>query len=101
MENDLHKTNYNETEINDYIFGSAEVVGLMCLRVFSEGNNAIFDELSSYARRLGSAFQKVNFLRDIHADYSRLGRNYFPDVDMNQWNVNRKQGSRKKHRNRF
>jgi len=90
MENDLHKTDYNETEINDYIFGSAEVVGLMCLRVFSEGNNAIFDELSSYARALGKAFQKVNFLRDIHNDYSRLGRNYFPDVNVNQWNVNRK-----------
>ena len=90
MENDLHKTNYNDTEINDYIFGSAEVVGLMCLRVFSEGNSVIFDELSPYARRLGSAFQKVNFLRDIHNDYSQLGRNYFPDVNVNQWNVNRK-----------
>ena len=90
MENDLHKTTYNETEINDYIFGSAEVVGLMCLRVFSKGNNAIFDRLSSSARRLGKAFQKVNFLRDIHNDYSRLGRNYFPDVNVNQWNVNRK-----------
>src|SRR5687768_10094215 len=90
MENDLHKTNYNDTEINDYIFGSAEVVGLMCLRVFSEGNSVLFDDLSPYARRLGSAFQKVNFLRDIHNDYSRLGRNYFPDVNVNQWNVNRK-----------
>jgi 15-cis-phytoene synthase len=90
MKNDLHKTNYNDTEINDYIFGSAEVVGLMCLRVFSEGNSLIFDELSPYARSLGSAFQKVNFLRDIHNDYSRLGRNYFPDVNVNQWNVNRK-----------
>jgi len=90
MENDLHKTNYNDTEINDYIFGSAEVVGLMCLRVFSEGNSVLFDDLSPYARRLGSAFQKVNFLRDIQNDYSRLGRNYFPDVNINQWNVNRK-----------
>ena len=77
MENDLHKTNYNETEINDYIFGSAEVVGLMCLRVFSESNNSIFDKLSSYARRLGSAFQKVNFLRDIHDDYNRFGSKLF------------------------
>jgi 15-cis-phytoene synthase len=90
MENDLHKTNYNPSEINDYIFGSAEVVGLMCLRVFSEGNNLIFDELSPYARRLGSAFQKVNFLRDIHADYNGLGRNYFPDINISQWNSNRK-----------
>ena len=61
MENDLHKTTYNETEINDYIFGSAEVVGLMCLRVFSEGNNAIFDELSSSARRLGKGISKSKF----------------------------------------
>lgn len=90
MENDLHKTNYNDAEISDYIFGSAEVVGLMCLRVFSEGNDAIFDKLSSHARHLGSAFQKVNFLRDIHADYNTLGRTYFPDVNMSEWNSNRK-----------
>ena len=90
MENDLHKTNYSETEINDYIFGSAEVVGLMCLRVFSESNNSIFEKLSSHAMRLGSAFQKVNFLRDIHADYNGLGRIYFPDIDMTEWNTNRK-----------
>jgi 15-cis-phytoene synthase len=90
MENDLHKTNYSDAEINDYIFGSAEVVGLMCLRVFSEGNVAIFDKLSSQATRLGSAFQKVNFLRDIHADYNTLGRTYFPDVNMSGWNTNRK-----------
>ena len=90
MRNDLHKTNYSETEIADYIFGSAEVVGLMCLRVFSEGNNSIFETLSPHAMRLGSAFQKVNFLRDIHADYNGLGRMYFPDIDMTQWNTNRK-----------
>lgn len=90
MENDLHKTRYNETEINEYIFGSAEVVGLMCLRVFSEGNDEIFDKLWSQARHLGSAFQKINFLRDIHADYNTLGRIYFPDVNMSEWNTNRK-----------
>ena len=90
MENDLHKTNYSETEINDYIFGSAEAVGLMCLRVFSESNNSIFEKLSTHAMRLGSAFQKVNFLRDIHADYKGLGRMYFPDINMTQWNTNRK-----------
>ena len=90
MENDLHKTNYSETEINDYIFGSAEVVGLMCLRVFSESNNKIFEELSPHARCLGSAFQKVNFLRDIHADCNGLGRNYFPGIKMNEWNTSRK-----------
>ena len=62
----------------------------MCLRVFSEGNNSIFETLSPHAMRLGSAFQKVNFLRDIHADYNGLGRMYFPDIDMTQWNTNRK-----------
>jgi len=90
MENDLHKTHYSEPEINDYIFGSAEVVGLMCLRVFSEGNNSVFEKLASHARRLGSAFQKVNFLRDIHADRNGLGRIYFPDIDTTGWNTNRK-----------
>ena len=91
MENDLHKKNCSETEINDYTFASAEVVGLMCLRVFSEGNYSIFEKLSPHAMRLGSAFQKVNFLRDIHADYNGLGRMYFPDIDMTQWNTNRKE----------
>ena len=93
MEIDLHKTNYSETEINEYIFGSAEVVGLMCLRVFCEGNNSIFEKLSPHARRLGSAFQKVNFLRDINADYNGLGRIYFPDINMSQWNTEQKEGN--------
>jgi 15-cis-phytoene synthase len=90
MENDLHKKNCSETEINDYTFASAEVVGLMCLRVFSEGNYSIFEKLSPHAMRLGSAFQKVNFLRDIYADYKGLGRVYFPHIDMTEWNTNRK-----------
>ena len=90
MENDLHKKNYDESEIKEYIFGSAEVVGLMCLRVFCEGNELLYNNLSMYARSLGSAFQKVNFMRDIHADYNGLGRVYFPGVNMNQWNTNRK-----------
>lgn len=80
MEMDLHKSNYTSTEIKEYITGSAEAVGLMCLRVFCDGNNVLFDSLSSYARSLGSAFQKVNFLRDFNTDYKCLGRNYFPHI---------------------
>lgn len=87
MKMDLHKTNYGADEVKEYIAGSAEVVGLMCLRVFCEGNNFLFDKLSPYARKLGSAFQKVNFLRDLNADFSELGRIYFPSIKMNQWNA--------------
>ena len=84
---DLHKTDYNADELKEYIVGSAEVVGLMCLRVFCEGNNALYDKLSPFARSLGSAFQKVNFLRDLNADYNGLGRIYFPSVKMSQWDA--------------
>jgi phytoene/squalene synthetase len=101
MENDLHKKNYNEAEIKEYIIGSAEVVGLMCLRVFCEGNDLLYHKLSGYARSLGSAFQKVNFMRDIHADYNGLGRVYFPGVNMNQWNTNRKKEIEKSIDNDF
>ena len=69
MEMDLEQQKYSEELYNQYIFGSAEVVGLMCLRVFSEKNQDLYDELKPYAQRLGAAFQKVNFLRDINADY--------------------------------
>lgn len=86
MEMDLHKTNYDSDEIKEYIIGSAEVVGLLCLHVFCEGNNRLYGELSPYARSLGSAFQKVNFLRDLNADYHGLGRIYFPSIKMSQWN---------------
>src|SRR5699024_3386184 len=65
-----------------YVYGSAEVVGLMCLRVFVGGDRSAYDELAPGARRLGAAFQKVNFLRDLHADQSLLGRAYFPGVDL-------------------
>ena len=92
MEMDLHKTTYDEAEIKEYIIGSAEVVGLMCLRVFCEHNTALFEKLSSYARNLGSAFQKVNFLRDLNADFNGLGRIYFPSIKMNQWNACIKMG---------
>lgn len=85
MEMDLHKSSYSADEIQEYILGSAEVVGLMCLRVFCDGDNILYHKLSPYARSLGSAFQKVNFLRDLDADYNGLGRRYFPDVNMYQW----------------
>ena len=78
MEMDLEKQDYNEEKYNDYILGSAEAVGLMCLYVFAENKKHIYEELEQYAMKLGSAFQKVNFLRDIKFDVSELGRNYFP-----------------------
>lgn len=85
MESDLVKTSFNETEYRQYILGSAEAVGLMCLHVFSEKNEALFNELKPYAMKLGAAFQKVNFLRDMHADKTLLGRVYFPGVDFNEF----------------
>lgn len=87
MEMDLHKKSYDNEEIKEYITGSAEVVGLMCLRVFCEDNDSLYDKLTPYARSLGSAFQKVNFLRDLKADYNGLGRVYFPGVKMNEWDT--------------
>ena len=82
MEMDLQKIEYNSELYDEYIFGSAEVVGLMCLQVFTEGNKDKFQELKPYAMKLGSAFQKINFLRDLKDDYQILGRTYFPNVDM-------------------
>lgn len=82
MEMDLQKIEYNSALYDEYIFGSAEVVGLMCLQVFTEGDKDKFEELKPYAMKLGSAFQKINFLRDLKDDYQILGRSYFPDVDM-------------------
>lgn len=82
MSMDLHKVDYNSDLYNEYIYGSAEVVGLMCLHVFTEGNRKQFDELQPFAMKLGSAFQKINFLRDLKDDYQTLGRSYFPNVDM-------------------
>jgi 15-cis-phytoene synthase len=81
MEMDLTPQDYNENLYEEYIYGSAEVVGLMCLRVFCEGNLAMFDHLREGARRLGAAFQKVNFLRDLKSDFMDRGRVYFPEVD--------------------
>lgn len=81
MELDLNKSKYNKAEYEEYIYGSAEVVGLMCLHVFCEGDRRTFDELKCYAQSLGAAFQKVNFLRDLKADYEGLERVYFPGCD--------------------
>lgn len=82
MEMDLEKITYTSEKYHNYIFGSAEVVGLMCLKVFTEGDLKMYNELKPYAMKLGAAFQKVNFLRDIKNDYSVLGRTYFPDIDI-------------------
>ena len=87
MEYDLVKTDYNtREELTDYIYGSAEVVGLMCLKVFCKGDETLYDQLLGYARSLGSAFQKVNFLRDINADTNELGRIYFPELTQSHLN---------------
>lgn len=92
MKLDLYKSEYKTTqEYHDYIYGSADVVGLMCLKVFVNGNDAKYDELKNSAMRLGSAFQKVNFLRDLKADYEELNRTYFPNTDLNQLDENSKQ----------
>jgi phytoene synthase len=90
MEMDLEKINYSTEKYNQYILGSAEVVGLMCLRVFTEGNNNLYDELKPFAMKLGAAFQKINFLRDMKADYQVLGRTYFPNVDMTKFSSSTK-----------
>lgn len=92
MKLDLHKTNYKTPEeYHEYIYGSADVVGLMCLKVFVNGNNAQYNELKESAMRLGSAFQKVNFLRDLKADYEELNRTYFPNTDLNKLDESSKQ----------
>jgi len=91
MEMDLHQNWHNQKSYENYILGSAEVVGLMCLRVFTEGNSSLYDELKPAAMKLGSAFQKVNFLRDIQADFDSLGRTYFPGVDMNRFDLKDKE----------
>jgi phytoene synthase len=81
MEYDLHKTAYDNNCYKDYIYGSAEVVGLMCLTIFCEKDHAKYTKLKPFAQSLGAAFQKVNFLRDVKSDYQLLERTYFPEVD--------------------
>lgn len=87
MEMDLEKVDYTAEKYQQYILGSAEVVGLMCLHVFTGGNLNQFNELKPYAMKLGAAFQKVNFLRDMKDDYQVLGRTYFPDVDISEFTL--------------
>ncbi|GAA4276383.1 phytoene/squalene synthase family protein [Aquimarina mytili] len=85
MRLDLHKTKYlTDQEYKEYIYGSADVVGLMCLKVFVNGDEEKYNELKESAMHLGSAFQKVNFLRDLKADYEDLDRTYFPNTDLKQ-----------------
>lgn len=85
MEMDLTASAYDSARYNEYIYGSAEVVGLMCLRVFCEGDDVEYQRLKAPARRLGAAFQKINFLRDIKSDHEERGRVYFPGVDFSRF----------------
>jgi phytoene/squalene synthetase len=85
MELDLEKREYDKAGYEEYIYGSAEVVGLMCLQVFCVGHPQHYEELKPYARSLGSAFQKVNFLRDLRADFEGLDRIYFPGCNFNNF----------------
>ena len=85
MAMDLNKSDYDTSCYNEYIYGSAEVVGLMCLHVFCNGNTKQYNHLKPYAQSLGAAFQKVNFLRDLRADYLQLNRVYFPHCDFNNF----------------
>ncbi|MEQ8907765.1 MAG: phytoene/squalene synthase family protein [Vicingaceae bacterium] len=85
MEYDLFKKVYNRAAFEDYVYGSAEVVGLMCLRVFCDGNEAQYQKLKDPAKKLGAAFQKINFLRDLKADFEEKGRSYFPQIDLSNF----------------
>ncbi|ALJ04376.1 phytoene synthase [Pseudalgibacter alginicilyticus] len=85
MRMDLHKSTYlAESDFKKYIYGSADVVGLMCLKVFVKGDKSKYNELKETAMALGSAFQKVNFLRDLKADFDDLNRSYFPNIDLSR-----------------
>lgn len=92
MRQDLHKTVYHtEEEYKNYIYGSADVVGLMCLKVFVNGDSQQYNTLKQTAMALGSAFQKVNFLRDLKADHDQLNRTYFPNTDLDNLDERSKQ----------
>lgn len=90
MEMDLSKKVYDCEGYKEYIYGSAEVVGLMCLYVFCEGDKSMYEKLKPSAQALGAAFQKVNFLRDVKADYEQLNRSYFPEVDFKNFTTTMK-----------
>ena len=87
MEMDLKETNYDRSGYEKYIYGSAEVVGLMCLHVFCNGDKSMYKKLEPGAKSLGAAFQKVNFLRDVKADFEGLSRMYFPNCDFKNFTL--------------
>jgi phytoene/squalene synthetase len=91
MEMDLDQTCHTKQTFEEYILGSAEVVGLMCLRVFCQGDTAEYERLKPFAMKLGSAFQKVNFLRDLKSDYLALGRLYFPNLNPDNFDESTKE----------
>ncbi len=91
MEMDLYNKDYNQAEYEKYIYGSAEVVGLMCLKVFTKEEKHEYARLKDSAMSLGSAFQKINFLRDIKSDFEERGRVYFPNVDFNNFSTRQKE----------
>ncbi len=90
MKMDLQQKDYEQQSFERYILGSAEVVGLMCLRVFTEGDDHYYQKLKPQAMKLGAAFQKINFLRDLKADYFALGRAYFPGFELDEFNEEKK-----------
>lgn len=87
MDLDSEKMTYDQLKYEKYILGSAEVVGLMCLKIFVRGDEKAYNQLTDSAMKLGSAFQKINFLRDLKADYHELGRTYFPGINLNEFNA--------------
>lgn len=102
MEMDLDQKEYNVDGYQQYILGSAQVVGLMCLKVFTHGQQKdTYDELKDSAMMLGSAFQKVNFLRDLNADYQLLNRSYFPGVNLDKFNNHDKKAIEQEIENEF
>ncbi|NOT38277.1 MAG: phytoene/squalene synthase family protein [Saprospiraceae bacterium] len=90
MEMDLHFKTFNEEEYKKYIYGSAEVVGLFCLKIFCKNEKVNYNDLAPYAMKLGSAFQKINFLRDIKSDYKERGRIYFPGLNLDEFAIDKK-----------
>jgi phytoene/squalene synthetase len=85
MEMDLGLKEYTREKFDEYVLGSAEVVGLMCLKVFCDGDEKKYQELKPCAMRLGAAYQKINFLRDLKADYKGMERSYFPGIDLDNF----------------
>jgi len=101
MEMDLHHTTFTEQQYKEYIYGSAEVVGLMCLTIFTHGDKELYNSLLKPARKLGEAFQKVNFLRDIQSDSDERGRFYFPGVEFSDFDAAAKQAIENEIQNDF